>query len=243
MELGYNEQMLEDLRNEVEKLSDSKRAETNKWFFKTGKGEYGEGDKFVGLSVPKCREIAKKFKGLPLSEIKELLKSPVHEERLISLFILVNRFAKADEKLKKEIFEFYLKNTKLINNWDLVDSSAHLIVGEYLLDRDRGILERLAKSKILWERRIAIIATFQFIRKRKEFKDTFKIAEILLNDKQDLIHKAVGWMLREVGKGVSEKELIGFLTKHYREMPRTMLRYSIERFQENIRKKFLTGEV
>ncbi len=242
-----------ELKIEVKKLADPKRAEASKRFFKTGKGEYGEGDQFIGLSVPKCRAIAKQFKDLLLLEIKELLESKIHEERLIALFILVGRFAKADEKLKKEIFDFYLENTKLINNWDLVDSSAYFIVGEYLLDKPRDILYKLAKSENLWERRIAIIATLQFIKKKKEFKDTFKIAEVLLNDNHDLIHKAVGWMLREVGEKVGQKELVIFLAKHYRQalnghyvpiykiMPRTMLRYSIEKFEEDLRKKYLDG--
>ena len=234
---------LSDLKEEVRKLSDPKRAETNAWFFKTGKGEYGEGDKFAGLSVPKCRQIAKNFKDLELADIKELLNSPIHEERLIAIFILVSKFSKADEKIRTGIFTFYLKNTKQINNWDLVDSSAYFIVGEFLLDKPRSILYELAKSKNIWERRIAIIASLQFIKKRKEYKDTFEIAELLLKDDHDLIHKAAGWMLREVGEKVGEKELIEFLSKHYKEMPRTMLRYAIEKFQQNLRKRYLNGLV
>ena len=210
-------------------------------FFKTGKGEYGEGDIFLGVTVPKMRRVAKKYKELSIDKIQSLLRSPIHEERLTALLILVENFRKADEPKKTEIFNLYLKNTKYINNWDLVDLSASRIVGEYLKDKPVDILYTLAKSKSLWERRIAIISTFQFIWEGR-FAETLKISKILLTDRHDLIHKAVGWMLREVGKR-SFKTEEEFLKKHYKKMPRTMLRYSIEKFPEKLRLRYLTGVV
>ena len=224
------------LTRDFNRLADKKRAEVSAWFFKTGPGQYGEGDVFLGITVPKMREVAKKYE-LPLSEIQKLLLSKIHEHRSVALVVLVNKFKCADEIGKKQIFDFYIKNAKNINNWDLVDSSAEYIVGEYLLERPKAIIYKLAKSKNLWERRIAIISTFAFIKKGK-FEDTFKIAEILLSDWHDLIHKAVGWMLREVGKR-DQNALEKFLAKHCRVMPRTMLRYSIERFESGKRKFFL----
>lgn len=231
--------MLADLKAEVKSFSDSKKAKSNAWFFKTSRGQYGEGDKFVGLTVPQCRLIARKFNKLPFQEISNLLKSKIHEERLIALLILVDKFQKSNDRGKSEIFDFYLKNTKCINNWDLVDLSAPKIVGDYLLNKDRSLLYKLARSSSLWEKRISIIATFQFICLNKEFKDTFKIAEILINDPHDLIQKGVGWMLREAGKRASEKALVNFLDKNAGKMPRTMLRYSIERFPEKLRQYYL----
>jgi len=210
-------------------------------FFKTGKGEYGEGDIFLGVTVPKIRRVAKKYKDVSLDEIRTLLRSLIHEERLTALLILVENFRKADETEKTEIFNLYLKNTKYINNWDLVDLSASRIVGEFLKDKPVDILYTLAKSKSLWERRIAIISTFQFIWEGR-FAETLKISKILLTDRHDLIHKAVGWMLREVGKR-SFKTEEEFLKKHYKKMPRTMLRYSIEKFPEKLRLRYLTGVV
>jgi 3-methyladenine DNA glycosylase AlkD len=220
--------MLNQLRKEMKAASDPKRAKASKWFFKTGKGDYGEGDIFLGLDNPSMRRIAKKYKGLPLGSVQKLLDSGIHEERQMGLFILVNLFARSDEKRRKELFSFYLKNAKRVNNWDLVDLSAPHIVGESLLPNDRKILYKLAKSDNLWERRIAIISTFAFIR-NGEFRDTLAIAEILMNDPHDLIHKAVGWMLREVGKR-DQSVLENFLKKHSKHMPRTMLRYAIEKF-------------
>lgn len=234
--------MLSDLHSDVKKLTKLDRGEFLQRFFKTEKGQYGYGDIFAGISVPQCRTIAKKYKDLSLSNIQKLLTSKIHEERLIALFILVHQYKKAPEKKKKTIYDFYLKNTKYINNWDLVDSSADKIVGEYLVDKPKDMLYTLAKSEDLWEKRIAIIATYAFIRKG-EHKETFKIAEMLLYDKHDLIHKAVGWMLREVGKRCSREVLIVFLAKHYKSMPRTALRYSIEHFPQDSRKKYLTGTV
>ncbi len=207
-------------------------------FFKTGKGQYGEGDVFWGIKVPEQRNIVKQFfKETDLKEIQELLNDKVHECRLTGLLILVAKFGKADKKEKQTIFKLYLKNYKNINNWDLVDLSAPNIVGTYLLDKDREILYQLAKSDNLWKKRIAVLATAAFIRKG-QFFDTLKISEILLNDKHDLIHKAVGWMLREVGKRDKKAE-IEFLEKFGTKMPRTMLRYSIEKFNPQEREYFL----
>jgi 3-methyladenine DNA glycosylase AlkD len=222
---------------DFKKFSDPVRAEKLSGFFKTGKGEYGEGDVFLGIKVPEQRKLAKKYSGLTLTEIQGLLSSKFHEYRLTSLFILVDKYRRSDDDVKREIVEFYLKNTIKVNNWDLVDSSAVYILGDYLLDKDRSILYTLAKSKNIWERRIAIISTSAFIRE-DQFSDTIKISEILLNDKKDLIHKAVGWMLREVGKR-DQKVEEEFLKKHSKGMPRTMLRYAIEKFNEKKRRFYL----
>ena len=231
---------LKELDEVLKKNSNAEKAKLLSGFFKTGKGEYGEGDIFLGITVPVQREIAQEFEDLGMGEIQQLLDSMVHEKRMIALFILVDRFNTADEKTKKETFDFYLKNTQNINNWDLVDLSAPKIVGEFLIDRNREILRKLAKSEDLWGKRIAIISTYAFIREN-DFKDTLKIAEILINDKHDLIHKGVGWMLREVGKR-DEEMLIDFLDKNHRVMPRTMLRYAIEKFDEGKRKEYLNKE-
>jgi len=225
------------IEKDLRKLANPKQAEILQRFFKTGKGEYGEGDVFLGIKVPEQRKIAKKYLDLDLKEIQELLSSKIHEYRLTSLFILIDKYKKSDNNEKKKIFNFYLKNTNNINNWDLIDLSAPNIVGNYLLGKPREILYKLAESKSLWEERISILATFEFI-KNNEYKDTLKISKILLNDKHDLIHKGVGWMLREVGKRnqtLEEK----FLKKHYKKMPRTMLRYAIERFTESKRKFYM----
>ncbi len=221
------------MKKDLQKLADSKKGKELSRFFKTGKGEYGEGDIFLGIAVPEQRKIAKKYYELQLNKIQEFLSSKIHEHRLTSLFILISKFEKGNNKLKKEIFDFYLKNTRNINNWDLVDLSAPKILGAYMLNhpKEKKILYKFAKSKNLWEKRIAIISTFAFI-KNNEFDDAIKIAEILLNDKHDLIHKAVGWMLREIGKR-DQKTEEKFLKKHYKEIPRTMLRYAIEKFQKN----------
>ncbi len=236
------------LRKKLEKIGEPKRAEVLQRFFKTGKGEYGEGDVFLGITVPQLRKIAIKFKNLQFSEISQLLKSKTHEERLIALLVLVQNFNIDDKKKQKKIFDFYLKNTKHINNWDLVDLSADKIVGKYLLNsgsshslNGSSTLIKLAKSKNIWERRIAILATFPFI-KNNQFDNSLKIAEMLLRDKHDLVHKAVGWMLREVGKKDLEAEE-KFLKKHYRKMPRIMLRYAIEKFPEKIRLGYLQGKI
>jgi 3-methyladenine DNA glycosylase AlkD len=232
--------LLKEIKKEIESKTNKKKAELLQRFFKTGKGEYGEGDVFLGITVPESRKLAIKYSSLPLNEVEELLKSKFHEERLIALLLLVHNYKKHPEK-RAEIYNFYLKNTDSINNWDLVDLSCHKIIGEYLLDGDRSILYKLAKSSNLWERRISIISTFAFIRV-SDFKDSLKLARIHLLDKHDLMHKAVGWMLREIGKkDVSVLET--FLKQHYKQMPRTMLRYAIERLPEKRRKDYLSGEV
>jgi 3-methyladenine DNA glycosylase AlkD len=206
-------------------------------FFKTGKGEYGESDVFLGVSVPDQRTIVKQHGDLPLSDVTFLLQSPIHEERFTALLILVGQYKKGDTKIKEQIFRFYIAHTKRINNWDLVDVSARDIVGEHLRSRNRALLYTLVRSKNMWERRIAIVATWAFI-KRGDHGDTLAIAELLFADKQDLIHKATGWMLREVGKkDVSVLRL--FLDKHTAAMPRTTLRYAIERFSPEVRKSYI----
>ncbi len=222
-------------------LANAPIAEHSQRFFKTGLGQYGEGDQFLGIRVPVLRGQVKKFKDTPLVEIRCLIKSAYHEERLCALLLLVQKFSQGSIADQKVVYEFYLKNTRYINNWDLVDLSAYLIVGAYLADKDRRPLYTLARSKSLWERRIAIIATFHFI-KHNQFADTLKIARILLNDPEDLMHKATGWMLREVGKRDLAVET-EFLNTYYSQMPRTMLRYAIEKFPENERLKYLKGLV
>ncbi|MGB8816233.1 MAG: DNA alkylation repair protein [Minisyncoccia bacterium] len=230
--------ILKIIKLEIRQYSSKAKAEILQRFFKTGKGQYGEGDIFLGVLVPDIRAVAKKFYDkICLDDISPLISSKIHEERLLSLLILVIKFEKGNEESRQEICDFYFKNTKYINNWDLVDLSAPKIVGVYLFDKNRKILFKFAKSKNLWEKRIAILSTFYFI-KKMDFSNTLKIARILLLDKHDLIHKAVGWMLREVGKRsfvVEEK----FLLANYKKMPRTMLRYAIEKFPEIVRKKFL----
>ena len=206
-------------------------------FFKTGPGEYGAGDVFLGIRVPQSRVIAKKYRELPFPELKKLLHAKEHEARLVALIILTLQYPKADDDGQQKIFDFYLANTKYINNWDLVDASAGAIVGAHLFGGDTSLLDELAESELLWERRIAIIATHYFIRKG-QFKDTLRIAKKLLGDKHDLIHKAVGWMLREVGNK-DRSALVKFLDKHHRNMPRTMLRYAIEKFDASVRSGYL----
>ncbi|MFH1455251.1 MAG: DNA alkylation repair protein [bacterium] len=232
---------VEDLKKELNFYADFEKASLLQRFFKTGKGEYGEGDIFLGVIVPNTRKVAKKFIELSLSEIKKALYSRVHEERLCALLLLVEKFYKADKIEKKKIFYFYIKNAKQANNWDLVDLSAPKIVGEYLLNKPKKILYKFAKSKNLWEKRIAVLSTFAFI-KYKKYNDFLEIAKILMNDKHDLIHKAIGWMLREVGK-ISLKDEEMFLNKYYKRMPRTMLRYAIEKFPEEKRIKYLNGQI
>jgi 3-methyladenine DNA glycosylase AlkD len=232
------------LEKEMRLLADKKQAEILSHFFKTGPGQYGEGDVFLGLKVPVQRKLARKYANLEIEEIDELLQSPIHEHRLTALFVLIGKFGKAASPEQKKIFQFYLKNARRVNNWDLVDLSAPNIVGKYLLDKkdkELKVLERLSVSHNMWERRIAILATFEFIRSGRSDL-TFRLALKLLNDREDLIHKAVGWMLREVGKRIGEAEEEKFLLPCYRQMPRTMLRYAIERFPEEKRKKYLRGE-
>lgn len=230
----------EKLLTELHDAGNAAIAAHSQKFFKTGKGEYGEGDIFLGIRVPVIRTIIKKYLTLSISDVCTVLKSEYHEVRLAALLIFVAQFTRAkNEDVKKKIYTAYLKHTKYINNWDLVDCSAPQIVGGYLFTRARDELYRRVVSPVLWDRRISILATFYFIR-QNDFTDTLALAEKLLEDKEDLIHKAVGWMLREVGKRdvAIEKE---FLNKYCAEMPRTMLRYAIEKFPEEERRRYLTG--
>lgn len=230
--------MFRNLVADIQKLKNPKQAKNLARFFKTEKGQYGEGDVFLGIKVPEQRKLVSKYyKEITPQDIQKLLNDKIHEYRLIGLLIMVAQYKKADTKARESIFKLYLKNTKRINNWDLVDLSAHKIIGNYLLDKDRKILYTLAKSKNLWEKRISIISTAAFINDH-QFEDTLKISKILLNDKHDLIHKAVGWMLREVGKRDQKTEEV-FLDKYGSQMPRTMLRYAIEKFKESRRQSYL----
>ncbi len=216
--------------------ADPARANHLQRFFKTGKGEYAEGDRFIGVAVPAIRKVVRQFGDMPLGEAMKLLKSEIHEDRLLALLILAHQFRNADEPLRKKIFGLYLSRLSYINNWDLVDASCRDIIGAYLGDKDRKLLYRLAVSGSLWDRRVAIVSTHFFIR-NGDSGDTLKIAALLLKDKEDLIHKAVGWMLREVGKR-NEGTLEDFLKEHSRVMPRTMLRYATERLSEKKRQRF-----
>ena len=229
------------IHNDLMLLANKEIAEHSQRFFKTGKGEYGESDIFLGIRVPVLRKLVNKYRGISLEEVSKLLHSKFHEERLLAVLILVQLFKTGSDEEQKQIYCLYLDNIKFINNWDIVDTSAGNIVGAYLHQKDKALLYRLVYADNLWERRISIISTFYFIR-QNEFDDTLKIAEILLNDKEDLIQKAVGWMLREVGKREIEIEE-EFLQEHYMKMPRTMLRYAIEKFPETRRKMYLRGEV
>jgi 3-methyladenine DNA glycosylase AlkD len=222
-----------EIQEEMQKLADPARAKILQGFFKTGPGQYGEGDVFLGVTVPQSRKLAKKYSGMPLADVKKLLQSKIHEERLVALLVLVERYKGDPEKTAR----FYLDHLKHVNNWDLVDLTAPGILGAHLLDKDRTVLYKLARSKVLWERRVAIISTYAFIRKG-DFADTLKIAEMLLCDGHDLMHKAVGWMLREVGKRDLASEE-AFLQKHCKRMPRTALRYAIEKFPEPKRRAYM----
>lgn len=222
-------------------LADGDIAKGSLRFFKTAKGDYGYGDKFLGIRVPVIRKTAKSCKDTPTQEIVKLLKSEFHEVRLLALFIWVAQFSSGNQEKKKRIYNLYLSNTRYINNWDLVDSSAYQIVGEWLADKDRTVLYELANSKSLWERRISIMATLCFI-KNNDFEDTLKLSKVMINDSEDLIHKAVGWMLREVGKRDQQAEE-KYLQKHYQTMPRTMLRYAIEKFSPELRLDYLQSKI
>ena len=225
------------IKKDFKKITSAKQAAILQRFFKTGKGEYGEGDIFLGIKVPVQRKLSIKYKDLALSDCINLLKSKEHEYRLTALFILIQKYKKAKEKEKKRIVDLYLKNTKYINNWDLVDLSAPNILGDWLHKRPKKILYKLTKSSLLWDRRIAIMATFTFI-KLNEYTDALRLSKILLADEHDLIHKAVGWMLREVGKRDRKTEE-KFLDRHCKKMPRTMLRYAIEKYPNKKRKFYL----
>jgi 3-methyladenine DNA glycosylase AlkD len=226
-----------ELRKRLRELANPVRAAVSRRYFKTGPGQYAEGDRFFGLAVPQMRGLAKEFQSMALDEVTTALRLPWHEERLVALLILVRQFTRGDDRLRKTIYQLYLANTALINNWDLVDTTAEHIVGAFLVHRSRAPLRKLARSPIVWERRIAILATFHYI-KRGEVDETLQVAATLLGDSHDLIHKAVGWMLREVGKRnpASERE---FLDRYAATMPRTMLRYAVERFPEPLRRQYL----
>jgi len=231
----------QDIRKELRKLGSKERAEASKRYFKTGPGEYGEGDVFVGVGAAEMRRLAKEFQDLPAREVRSLLKSGIHEERAVALLILVRQYQRGDWKEQERIYKLYMDHLRCVNNWDLVDVSAPHVVGAFLQNKSKKPLYRLARSKNLWERRVSVLATFYYI-KGNAFSESLKIAEMLLTDEEDLIHKAVGWMLREVGKRdlVTEER---FLKKHHRHMPRTMLRYAIERFPEPKRQRYLKGKV
>lgn len=233
---------LQQFRKELKALGDPAKAAILQRFFKTGPGQYGEGDVFLGVTVPQNRQLVQKYQDLSLPDLLSLLKSEIHEERLASLLILVRQYRRGDEAKRRETYQFYIDNSNRINNWDLVDSSAEHIVGPYLKNRSKAPLLRLARSKNLWERRIAMLSTFHYI-KEGEPEWALKIAQILLNDPEDLLHKAVGWMLREIGKRCSEASVRPFLDRHCAVMPRTMLRYAIERLPEPARQKYLKTRV
>ncbi len=229
-------------REEIRALANKEIAQHSLRFFKTDKGEYGHGDLFLGVRAPQIRLIAKKHIDISIADMKTLIQSKYHEERFLGLIIIVNKYAKTkDKKNRNQLYKIYVSSFKYINNWNLVDVTCPHVTGKHLIDKDRTILYKWAKSEDLWTKRIAMVSTFSFIRKN-DLEDTFKIAEILLQDKHDLIHKAVGWMLREAGKRDIKKEE-AFLKKHYKTMPRTMLRYSIEKFPETKRQKYLKGTI
>jgi 3-methyladenine DNA glycosylase AlkD len=227
----------EQVKAELERLSDLEHAKKLQGFFKTGKGEYGEGDVFIGVRVPDQRRIARKYRNIPLTDALELLRSGIHEHRLTALFILTEQFSRGDEEARQRIVDLYLSNTAYVNNWDLVDSSAHKILGAWLVDKPRGVLYELARSESLWERRISIISTFAFIA-HGDLVDAIALAGALVDDGHDLIHKASGWVLREVGKK-DQSVLEEFLLEHFETMPRTMLRYAIERLPEERRRLYM----
>jgi 3-methyladenine DNA glycosylase AlkD len=230
---------LQEIQSQIRSLANPTIAEHSKRFFKTGKGEYAEGDRCLGIRVPVTRGLAKQFRETPLKVVFKLLESEFHEERQLALIMMVNRCKKGDPEEHKIIYDHYLANTRWVNNWDLVDCSAHYIVGGYLMHRNRRPLYQLAKSEFLWDRRISMIATWIFIREN-DFEDVIKLAKIHLHDSHDLMHKAVGWMLREMGKKNRHLET-EFLDKYHREMPRTMLRYAIEKYPEKDRQAYLKG--
>ena len=230
-----------EISKRLKKLENREQAAISRKFFKTGPGEYGEGDIFIGIRVPVLRKLVEDYFELPIKEIQSLLKSPVHEERLLALLLMVRKASGRSDDIKKSIYELYLKNTRFVNNWDLVDASAEHVVGAYLRDKNKSVLYRLAESEDLWERRIAIMSTFHYV-KHHEFSKTLRISKILLFDRHDLIHKATGWMLREIGKRDLQTEE-NFLKTHYKKMPRTMLRYAIEKFPESKRQRYLKGKI
>ena len=230
--------MLEAIKQDLLQLSSPKRAAFVLRFFKTGKGQYSEGDVFIGVSNPNARTIAKKYAQLSLADVEVLIKNPIHEFRFVALIILVNLFIKSRGVARQDVVDCYLRNLEYVNNWDLVDCSCYKILGPHLFNQDRSLLYELAASSHLWSQRIAIVSTLYFI-KENQFSDTLRLSETLLSHRHDLIHKAVGWMLREIGKR-DELVLEEFLDEHIEQMPRTALRYAIERFSESKRKYYLT---
>ena len=234
-------QSIPAIKRHLQQLADSDRAQVQQRFFKTGPGEYGEGDIFWGIRVPDLRATARRFHQLPLPDTVRLLNADVHEHRLLALFLLIRKFEKGDERDRKKFYALYLQHTHRVNNWDLVDISAPAIAGAHLFHRSRKPLYGLARSTALWERRIAVLATFYFIR-RNHFSDTVDIVKMLLDDREDLIHKGCGWMLREIGKRDKDYEE-AFLKQCYRQMPRTMLRYAIEKFSDDRRRAYLQGTI
>jgi 3-methyladenine DNA glycosylase AlkD len=233
--------VVSEIRARLRRLGDTRKAQLLKGFFKAGPGEYGEGDEFLGIRVPELRSLSGEYRTLTSREVLPLLRSSFHEERFFAILVFIRQFAQGDGSVQEEIYHLYRENMAFINNWDLVDISAPPVVGAFLKERSRKPLCLLAESKSLWERRIAIMATFHFIR-HQQFEDTLEISEILLHDREDLIHKATGWMLREVGKRDLEREE-KFLQEHYRQMPRTMLRYAIEKFSPSRRRMYLDGSL
>lgn len=229
--------MLSELKNTLQTFANPERAAVSVRYFRTGPGEYGEGDVFLGASVPQVRQVARKFQHLGPGELHELLESPLHEHRLVALLVLVSVFKKAGIQARREWCEFYLAHLHRVNNWDLVDVSARDILGEFLLNLDRSLLDDLAATDHLWSQRVAIVATHAFI-KRGQFSDTFRLAETYLTHRHDLIHKATGWMLREVGNKNGDA-LREFLDEFAPRMPRTMLRYAIEKLPEAERRAYL----
>ena len=229
----------ENVQKELRVFASAERKKAVEWFFKTGKGQYGHGDIFIGVTSPDMRRVSRKYRDLPFAELQKLIASPIHEDRSCALSILVQRYEKGGER--KAILDFYLRNRQYVNNWDLVDCSAHKILGRAIYEglQDEAILDRLAVSEVLWERRIAIIATMYFIHKG-QLDHTFRLAELLLADREDLMHKAVGWMLREAWKK-DPAAVEAFLIRHYHQIPRTALRYAIEKMEESKRQRFLKG--
>ena len=221
-------QITKTITSELQALSNAEKREIFPKFFKAGKGEYGEGDRFLGVTVPNVRAIAKQHKDIALAEIQELIQSEWHEVRLCALLIMVEKSKKKDEALRQQLFDLYLSQTDRINNWDLVDLSCRFIIGEYLLDKSRDILYQLAQSSLLWDNRIAIVSTYAFIRKG-QLEDTYALSDLMMHHPHDLMHKAIGWMLREAGKRNPER-LYDYVMSHRADMPRTMLRYAIEKF-------------
>lgn len=231
----------EEVVAELLAMRDPARAELQKRYFKTGPGQYGEGDEFLGIGVPVLRKRSRALRAIALSEVLELLYSPYHEARLLAVLAMVEQYQRGNQESRQHVYDLYLENAQRINNWDLVDSSAEHIIGAHLLGRDRKVLKKLARSKSIWERRIAVLSTFHFIR-NGEFQDSLELAEFLIDDREDLVHKAVGWMLREVGRR-DRQELDEFLSLHYERMPRTMLRYAIEKHEPGERRRYLDGTI